>query len=66
MLAWWHQFVAEWIGVSLMSVVGDLTSEASGGWGYGAYWEAGWFQLVVHTLVQDCHYSTVVTPTTHD
>ena len=50
-LAWWHKFISQWNGVFLMSVAGDqspevtLTSDASGTWGCGAYWEEGWFQL---------------------
>ena len=56
-LAWRHEFIGQWNGVSLMSVAGDqspevtLTSDASGSWGCGAYWEEGWFQLEwVHTV----------------
>ena len=50
-LAWWFEFLAQWNGVSLMSVLGDkppevtLTSDASGKWGCGAYWGSEWFQL---------------------
>ena len=50
-LAWWHDFLVEWNGVSMLSALGDqepdvtLTSDASGTWGCGAYWGSKWFQL---------------------
>ena len=50
-LAWWHEFLTEWNGVSLLSALGEqdpsviVTSDASGGWGCGAFWGSKWFQL---------------------
>ena len=50
-LAWWHEFLTDWNGVSLLVALGEqeptvtLTSDASGKWGCGAFWESGWFQL---------------------
>ena len=47
-LAWWSEFISQWNGVSLMSVVGDTPPKViltSGRWGCGAYWEAEWFQV---------------------
>ena len=43
-LAWWHEFLT---GVSLLVALGEqeptviLTSDASGRWGCGAFWEFG-------------------------
>ena len=42
-LLWWNEFLTDWNGVSLMSVMGEvepsivLTSDASGSWGCGVY-----------------------------
>ena len=50
-LAWWHDFLVDWNGVSTLSAFWDqplsvtLTSDASGSWGCGAYWGSHWFQL---------------------
>ena len=50
-LAWWHEFLVQWNGISLLSALGEqqpsvtLTSDASGSWGCGAYWGSHWFQL---------------------
>ena len=50
-LAWWHEFLTDWNGVSLLVALGEqeptvtLTSDASGTWGCGAFWNAWWFQL---------------------
>ena len=50
-LMWWNEFLTDWNGVSLLSVLGEhepsviLTSDASGNWGCGAYWDSWWFQL---------------------
>ena len=50
-LEWWAMFLAGWNGVSLLSTVvrkppdAIVTSDASGGWGCGAFSSAGeWFQ----------------------
>jgi len=50
-LAWWHEFLENWNGMSLLSALGEfdptivLTSDASGSWGCGAFWGTSWFQL---------------------
>ena len=50
-LEWWAQFVSSWNGVSLLSSVSNqppdltVTSDASGSWGCGAFWDINWFQL---------------------
>ena len=50
-VAWWHIFLQDWNGVSILAALGDqtpsviLTSDASGGWGCGAFYEEHWFQL---------------------
>ena len=50
-LEWWHLFLPEWNGVSMMTAVGlrapsiTVTSDASGSWGCGAFTARGrWFQ----------------------
>ena len=51
-VAWWHLFLEDWNGRSMMTglvrgmTVGVLTTDASGGWGCGAFTSTGlWFQL---------------------
>ena len=50
-LIWWSEYIADWNGISLLQSLGELvptttlTSDASGTWGCGAYWESKWFQL---------------------
>lgn len=50
-LAWWHEFLEQWNGVSLLTSLGEdipsvvLTSDASGSWGCGAFWNTRWFQF---------------------
>ena len=50
-LAWWHDFLMDWNGVSLLVALGEqeptvfLSSDASGKWGCGAWWNSCWFQL---------------------
>ena len=47
-LLWWHVFIAEWNGISLIpatTVSVQVTSDASGSWGCGAFWDVHWFQL---------------------
>ena len=50
-LAWWRCFLRNWNGVSLLkgerSACPDqvVTSDASGSWGCGAFWDSHWFQL---------------------
>ena len=50
-IMWWHCFIAHWNGLSMMlddrktnpDIV--LTSDASGSWGCGAFWEDKWLQF---------------------
>ena len=50
-MIWWSEYIADWNGISLLQSLGELvptttlTSDASGTWGCGAYWESKWFQL---------------------
>ena len=47
-LLWWHVFIAGWNGISLIpatAVSVQVTSDASGSWGCGAFWDVNWFQL---------------------
>ena len=50
-LEWWHVFACSWNGVSLMREAGfqspsvEIWSDASGGWGCGAWWGRRWFQV---------------------
>lgn len=50
-LAWWSLFLRHWDGSAMMSPShpptpsATITSDASGGWGCGAYCEDKWFQL---------------------
>ena len=57
-IIWWHTFISDWNGLSMMQSQRqanpdiNLTSDASGSWGCGAYWNTHWFQYQwsVHTL----------------
>ena len=50
-LEWWHVFMSSWNGVSMMleeclkSPGVEVWSDASGGWGCGAWWGDKWFHL---------------------
>ncbi len=50
-LAWWDTFLASWNGTSMLlpyklaSPDTVVVSDASGGWGCGAFWGAQWLQL---------------------
>ena len=50
-LAWWHEFLVQWNGISLLSALGEqqpsvtLTLDASESRGCGTYWGSHWFQL---------------------
>ena len=60
-LEWWAQFVSSWNGVSLLSSVSNqppdltVTSDASGSWGCGAFWDINWFQLEWAGLLREAH-----------
>ena len=48
-LQWWHTFAAHWNGIATMPSPGDpsleVTSDASGHWGCGAWTQHSWFQF---------------------
>ena len=50
-IEWWFQFARQWNGTAMLSSIAwsdpqiTLTSDASGGWGCGAYCGLEWFQL---------------------
>lgn len=57
-IQWWHTFLDNWNGVSLLAVAGNrildttFTSDASGSWGCRAYWKRDWFQLAWDEVAQ--------------
>lgn len=56
-LAWWHQFVQQWNGISFLQPPSclpalEMTSDASGSWGCGAWHHNSWFQLCWDKRVQ--------------
>lgn len=60
-IEWWYKFSEEWNGVAIMreskqaraSV--SLISDASGGWGCGAYCGTQWFMLQWAGPIKECH-----------
>ena len=49
-LAWWHEFLSAWKGMSFLCPPGHrlsviMTSNASGSWGCGALCNQHWFQV---------------------
>jgi len=50
-IIWWHTFISHWNGISMLWDVGGkeadftITTDASGSWGCGAYWEKAWFHF---------------------
>lgn len=60
-IEWWFRFCEEWNGVAMMTSVSEnpvaatLTSDASGGWGCGAYTRSQWFMLQWAGPVTECH-----------
>ena len=50
-LMWWHTFLKDWNGITLLSSLGKatptvtITSDTSGSWGCGAFCGTHWFQL---------------------
>lgn len=64
-LAWWHEFLEAWNGISLMTATNTavpdvvLTSDASGSWGCGGFWEKKWFQVAWEGT--ECSSSTNIT-----
>ena len=58
-ILWWHTFVGDWNGLSMMQASRRqdpdiiLTSDASGSWGYGAYYDSQWLQYQWSPLTID-------------
>ena len=56
-LCWWSSFMEGWNGISLMfngaPLSTPLVSDASGSWGYGAFWGTRWFQWKWQGLSRD-------------
>ena len=49
-LAWWNTFIADWNGISFLPPPSylptlELTTDASGSWGCGAWHKHSWFEL---------------------
>ncbi len=61
-IEWWSQFGQEWNGTSMMWHAGRwrpevvVTSDASGRWECGAWWESEWFQLQWQGLGESATY----------
>ena len=57
-IIWWHTFVDNWNGLSLLWSVGlcspdiMVVSDASGSWGCGAYYSSFWFTIKWPTQAQ--------------
>ena len=60
-IEWWHRFSRSWNGVSILRAQAQehphvtITSDASGGWGCGAWWGHKWFQLRWSGSIRDAH-----------
>ena len=58
-MAWWRVFSARWNGASLVVHPGsrevDLISDASGGWGCGAWQGSHWFQIEWGDQLRELH-----------
>ena len=60
-ILWWHTFIGDWNGLSLMRSLQCqepdiiLTSDASGSWGCGAYYNSHWLQYPWTSLTRDYH-----------
>jgi len=58
-LKWWKTFAAHWNGAALVIHPGSteftLTSDASGGWGCGAWHNQKWFQLAWDERTSNMH-----------
>ena len=58
-IEWWHQFASSWNGVAMMIpsyrcwTQREVTSDASGKWGCGAFCGKEWFQLSWMEAVRD-------------
>ena len=58
-IEWWYQFAGTWNGVSILRAQKQeqphivVTSDASGRWGCGAFFDQKWFQLQWASSMQD-------------
>ncbi len=67
-IEWWFRFSVEWNGIALMRGVREaqatatVTSDASGGWGCGAYCSSQWFMLPWAGPIRECHITAKELP----
>ena len=60
-IEWWAQYVESWNGIQMMRAIKGaapaavMTSDASGGWGCGAYAGPHWFILKWAGPISECH-----------
>ncbi len=60
-IEWWHTYAAGWNGSAMMlagpgtSHQVNITSDASGSWGCGAFMEEAWFMLPWSGSIKDMH-----------
>lgn len=60
-IEWWYRFTSSWNGVSMFWELRrvhpgvQLTSDASGKWGCGAFYDTHWFQLQWQESLQHMH-----------
>ena len=58
---WWYRFSAEWNGVTLLRALQmalaalSVTSDASRGWGCGAFCGSAWFRIQWAGAISNCH-----------
>ena len=68
-IEWWFQFSASWNGVAMLREAKEvqasvsITSDASGGWGCGAFTGPEWFMVRWAESYKDCHITTKGTST---
>lgn len=63
-LSWWEAFASQWNGTSVIIPQGPpsitITSDASGSWGCGAWYESKWFSLEWEDVIHDKHITVKV------
>ena len=63
-ILWWKLFAEDWNGISMFWDVSNqsaeiqVTSDASGSWGCGAFWESKWFHFSWPTSLQNVPIAT--------
>ncbi len=62
-IEWWYQFSSKWNGITMLqersnNKMVSLTSDASGSWGCGSYWDTKWFMFKWSGPVAECHITT--------